>query len=61
MKIPEKPGSFLSVLSGARQAEVSPSFNYRYATSATRWCSVVELRNGNAERTELVDLLVDGV
>ena len=61
VKIPEKPGSFLAFCRALGKRSIT-EFNYRYADQrdAMVFCGV-ELRNGNAERTELVDLLVDGV
>ena len=59
VKIPEKPGSFLAFCRALGKRSIT-EFNYRYADQrdAMVFCGV-ELRNGNAERTELVDLLVD--
>ena len=58
VKIPEKPGSFLAFCRALGKRSIT-EFNYRYAdqSDAMVFCGV-ELRNGYAERAELVELLV---
>ena len=58
VKIPEKPGSFLAFCRALGKRSIT-EFNYRFSDqqSAQVFCGV-ELRNGNTERTELVDLLI---
>ena len=59
VQIPEKPGSFLAFSRALGKRSIT-EFNYRYSDQqdAQVFCGV-ELRNGNAERGELVDLLRD--
>ena len=57
VQIPEKPGSFLAFCRALGKRSIT-EFNYRYSDqqSAQVFCGV-ELRNGNAERAELVEHL----
>lgn len=59
VQIPEKPGSFLAFCRALGKRGIT-EFNYRYSDqqSAQVFCGV-ELRNGNTERAELVDHLLD--
>ncbi len=58
VKIPEKPGSFLAFCRALGKRSIT-EFNYRFAdrVQAEVFCGV-ELRNGNVERAELIELLV---
>jgi len=57
VQIPEKPGSFLGFCRALGKRSIT-EFNYRFSNqqSAQVFCGV-ELRNGNTERAELVELL----
>ena len=58
VQIPEKPGSFLGFCRALGKRSIT-EFNYRFSDqqSAQVFCGV-ELRNGNTERAELVELLI---
>lgn len=58
VQIPEKPGSFLAFCRALGKRSIT-EFNYRFSDQeqAQVFCGV-ELRNGNAERKELAELLV---
>ncbi|MGB5562576.1 MAG: threonine ammonia-lyase, biosynthetic [Sedimenticolaceae bacterium] len=59
VQIPEKPGSFLAFCRALGKRSIT-EFNYRYSdqSSAQVFCGV-ELRNGNIERAELVEQLLE--
>jgi len=58
VQIPEKPGSFLAFCRALGKRSIT-EFNYRFSdqSEAQVFCGV-ELRNGNVERGELVELLI---
>ena len=58
VQIPEKPGSFLAFCRALGKRSIT-EFNYRYSdqVQAQVFCGV-ELRNGDAERAELMALLL---
>lgn len=58
VQIPEKPGSFLAFCRALGKRSIT-EFNYRYSddSDAQVFCGV-ELRNGNTERTELIEHLL---
>ena len=58
VQIPERPGSFLAFCRALGKRSIT-EFNYRYSDrqNAQVFCGV-ELRNGHAERTELIDQLL---